>query len=228
MIIKNLNTDIYLVGDIHSEFDTLFRKITHLEIGNCYLIHVGDGGEGFLPESKQMRQFKHYNDFFKKYNIQYLSIRGNHSNPEYFQGNVNLSNFELIPDYTYREFNGEKFLFVGGATSIDRYVRVPHMSWWEDEVFVLKPELVKEVDVLVTHSCPSWIGNFSKSGIASWCVKDPTLWAECVKERQDHDKLIELCKPKKHYCGHFHESHFTSNNGCDSRILDILEIVEHR
>jgi hypothetical protein len=228
MIIKNLNTDIYLVGDVHGEFDTLFRKITHLEINNCYLIHVGDGGEGFLPEPKQMRQFEHYNNFFKKNNIQYLSIRGNHSNPAYFQGEIKLSNFELLPDYTYREFNGEKFLFVGGAVSIDRRVRVPNVSWWEDEAFVLKPELVEKVDVLITHSCPPWIGDFQKSGISGWCEKDPTLWEECVKEREDIAKLIELCGAKKHWSGHFHQSHFASHNGCDSRILDILEMVEHR
>ena len=225
---KNLNQDIYLVGDVHGEFDTLFRKITHLEIGNCYLIHVGDGGEGFLPEPKQTRQFEHYNNFFKKHNIQYLSIRGNHSDPAYFQGQVKLSNFELLPDYTYREFNGENFLFVGGAVSIDRRLRIPRMSWWEEETFVLKPDLVEKVDVLISHSAPYWIGDFEKSGIASWCEQDPTLWAECSKEREDIAKLIELCGCKKHYAGHFHASHFASHNGCDSRILDILEIVEHR
>jgi hypothetical protein len=224
----NLNLPTLLVGDIHSEFDTLFRKITHLEIGNCYLIHMGDGGEGFLSEPKQMRQFEHYNNFFKKHNIQYLSIRGNHSDPSYFQGQIKLSNFELIRDYSYQTFNGEKFLFVGGAVSIDRRIRVPNMSWWEDEAFVLKPELVDKVDVLITHSAPNWIGDFSKQGIAGWCEKDPTLWEECVKEREDIAKLIELCGAKKHRCGHFHQSHFSSHNGCDSRILDILEIVEHR
>jgi hypothetical protein len=102
------------------------------------------------------------------------------------------------------------------------------MSWWEDEAFVLKPELVDKVDVLITHSAPNWIGDFSKQGIAGWCEKDPTLWEECVKEREDIAKLIELCGAKKHWCGHFHQSHFASHNGCDSRILDILEIVEHR
>ena len=224
----NLNLPTYICGDLHSEWDALFRKLNYLKIENCYLIHVGDGGVGFLPEAKQMRQFEHHNDRFKKRNIKYLGIRGNHDDPAYFQGQVKLSHFELVPDYTYREFNGEKFLFVGGAVSIDRQVRVPRMSWWEDEVFVLKPELVKKVDVLITHGPPSWNGPNEKSGIAGWCEKDLTLWEECLKERQDIDKLIELCQPIKHYCGHHHLSSFVSVNGCDSKILDILEIVEHR
>lgn len=225
---KNLNQDIYIVGDTHGEWEALFRKIDHLGIGNCYLIHVGDGGEGFLTKEKQLRQFEHLNNCFKKRNIQYKSIRGNHSDPDYFQGQVKHSHFELIPDYTYREFNGEKFLFVGGAISIDRRLRVPHMSWWEDEAFVLKPELVEKVDVLITHTIPQWSGDFQKSGIVSWCEKDSTLWEEAVIERENISKLIELCQPKKHYSGHFHKSCFTSYNGCDSLILDILEIVEHR
>ncbi len=225
---SNLNQDLYLVGDIHGDWDFLFKKLDHLEITNCYLLHVGDGGEGFLPEPKQERQFEHHNQCFKKRNIQYLSIRGNHSNPSYFQGQIKYSNFELLPDYTYREFNGEKYLFIGGAISIDRQIRIPDRTWWENEKFVFKPELVKKVDVLVTHSGPSWNGNNTKDGIQSWCDTDHTLWEECFEERQDHDKLIELCSPRKHYCGHFHQSSSIQVNGCVSRILDMVEIVEHR
>lgn len=225
---NNSNTDIYLVGDVHGEFDSLFRKINDFGISDCNLIHVGDGGEGFLSEPKQMRQFEHYNNFFKKHNIQYLSIRGNHSDPIYFQGQVKHSHFELVPDYTYREFNGEKFLFVGGAVSIDRAIRVPHMSWWPNEEFVLKPELVEKVDILITHSGPSWIGPTDKKLISHYCARDATLWDECVDERKAHEKLIELCKPKKHYLGHFHMSESVEMNGCKHRLLDILEIVEHR
>jgi hypothetical protein len=189
---------------------------------------VGDLGVGFKSPDKQHREIELLNNRFKKRNIQFKGARGNHDDPKYFLGTVNHSHFELIRDYSYQTFNGEKFLFVGGAVSIDRRIRVPNMSWWEDEAFVLKPELVDKVDVLITHSAPNWIGDFSKQGIAGWCEKDPTLWEECVKEREDIAKLIELCGAKKHWCGHFHQSHFASHNGCDSRILDILEIVEHR
>lgn len=225
---QNLNIPVMVCGDLHSEWEALFRKLDYLELKDCYLLHVGDIGIGFKSPDKQNKEIEFLNNRFKKRGIQFIGIRGNHDDPEYFQGQVRHSYFELIPDYTYREFNGEKFLFVGGAVSIDRRVRVPHMSWWEDEAFVLKPELVEKVDVLITHTIPQWSGDFQKSGIASWCEKDSTLWEEAVLERENISKLIELCQPKKHYSGHFHKSCFTSYNGCDSLILDILEIVEHR
>jgi hypothetical protein len=224
---ENLNLPIYLVGDIHSAYDTLFRKIEHLDLKDCYLLHVGDGGEGFLPQHKQVRQFEHYNNRFKKRNILFKSIRGNHSDPSYFLGQYTLSHFELLPDYTIRNYNGEKFLFVGGAVSIDRRLRVPHMSWWENEEFDLRPELIEKCDVLITHSAPSWNGECSKQGLENWCLQDPKLWDDCLKERKNHDKLIDLCKPEKHYCGHMHTSSTTYYNGCLSKILNILEIVEH-
>jgi hypothetical protein len=224
----NLDLPVCITTDHHGEWDALFRKLEHLQIEDCVLLHCGDIGIGFKSPDKQHKEIEFVNNRFKKRNIQFKGIAGNHDHREYFQGNVNLSNFELLPDYTYREFNGEKFLFVGGAVSIDRLIRVPNMSWWEDEAFILKPELVDKVDVLITHTAPNWIGDFQKSGISGWCEKDPTLWKECVKEREDIAKLIELCGAKKHRCGHFHQSHFSSHNGCDSRILDILEIVEHR
>lgn len=219
---------IYITTDSHGEWDALFRKLEHLQIEDCVLLHCGDVGIGFKPENKQHKEIDLINNRFKKRGIQFIGCRGNHDSPQYFQGNLKLSHFELLPDYTYREFNGEKFLFVGGALSIDRIMRLPNVSWWEDEAFVLKPELVEKVDVLITHSSPSWNGPFEKIGIASWCDKDPTLWDECVKERYAHDELINLCKPKKHFCGHFHLSSTVEVNGCRSKILDILEIVEYR
>lgn len=224
----NFNLPVLICGDLHGEWDALFRKLESLKLENCILIGVGDLGIGFKSPDKQHKEIEFVNNRFKKRNIQFKGCRGNHDDQGYFLGSVKLSNFELLPDYTYREFNGEKFLFVGGAVSVDRRGRVPNMSWWEDEAMVLKPELVKKVDVLITHSCPSYNGPFEKGAISGWCERDSTLWEECVEERKLHDKLIELCECKKHYCGHFHLSSDVEVNGCRSKILDILEIVEHR
>jgi hypothetical protein len=103
-----------------------------------------------------------------------------------------------------------------------------NVSYWKDESFVLKPELIKPCDVLIAHSAPTWIGPFDKQGIKSWCDQDPTLWDECVKEREHHNELILLSQPSKAYFGHFHESHLVEMNGCKARILAEMEITEHR
>jgi hypothetical protein len=225
---KKLTTEkIILLGDHHGEWNRVFYDIKRLDIKNCILIQVGDGGEGFTSIDKQMAQFNIFNEKFKERNIQYLAIRGNHSNPIYFDGRVQLSNLKLLSDYTYLKINGETFLFVGGAISIDRILRVPNVSWWEDERFVLKPDLVKKVDVLITHSAPYWIGPFDKSGIDYYCQKDSLLWGECVQERKDITELLKLAKPSRSYHGHFHITAQVDFDGCLARILNIHEMIEH-
>lgn len=235
---KNISNSIYpeiikdsvlIIGDIHGAFNRLKDLIWKRQIENCCLICVGDLGIGFQYSAEgEKRGIEELNNFFAKRSIIFLSIAGNHDNPDYFNGSINLSNFKLLPDYTRIRINGEEFLFVGGAVSIDRLWRVPNVSYWEDEIFVFKPELAGKCDVLITHSAPYWNGPFDKQGLESWCEKDKTLWDECYRERLEHDELIKLCQPKKHYCGHFHSSHWVDFRDCYSTILSIEEIKEHR
>lgn len=223
-----MSTPIYIHGDNHGKWDRLFDRIDQGNITDAIMIGVGDAGVGFKIKEKQDREFELLNDRFKKRNIQYMSIRGNHDDPSYFDGSVKLSNFELIPDYTSRELNGETFLFVGGAISIDRQFRKVGSSYWTDEVFVLKPELIKKCDVLISHTAPYWVGPFDKQGLEGWCIKDVHLWDECKKERMDADELVKLAQPSRSYHGHFHISAWVDFRDCYARILDIDEIVEHR
>jgi len=228
---SNYIKPVLLIGDIHGAFGRL-KDIVHKQgIENCYLICVGDLGIGFKrTQTGEIMACADLNDYFSKKNIHFMSVRGNHDNPDYFNKDqrIVMSNFELLPDYTVKELNGEKFLFVGGAISIDRLYRVPGQSYWHDEPFVLKPELATECDVLVTHSGPTWNGPFDKEGLAGWGERDPELWDDCYKERIAHDELIKLAKPKMHYCGHFHSYHWVEMNGCYSTILTIEQVKEHR
>lgn len=220
---------VLLVGDIHGYFSSLLDKIEQKDIRDCILICVGDLGIGFKYGSDgELAGMLQLSNWFEKRNIKFKSIRGNHDDPWYWQSHpTNYSHFELIPDYTTKDINGEKWLFVGGGISIDRTVRRLGYTYWKDEVFVLDESKVVECDVLVTHSGPSWIGPFDKAGISGWCQRDETLWDECLKERKDHNRLYELAKAKKAYLGHFHMYQAVEHGGCHATILDELQIVEH-
>jgi hypothetical protein len=224
-----MNKPVYIVGDLHGTFGAMKMSILNYNIRDCYLICVGDLGVGFHHPEKEKSIWKKLNAFFAEHNILFFSIRGNHDDPKYFSGpdRIVLSNLELLPDYTLKTINDETFLFVGGAISVDRINRIPERSYWHNEGFVLRPESVKPCDVLVTHSAPLWNGPTDKANISGWCSRDHMLWDECVQERHDHATLLQLCTPKKHYCGHFHMSSVSENNGCVSTILDIDEIKEH-
>jgi hypothetical protein len=222
---------IYIGGDSHGNFDVLFDKIDEYGIEDCIFISTGDDGFGmYTTPKKQERSFELLNNRFKKRNIQWMGVRGNHQDPMYHKGSdrVVLSNMELLEDYTYKIINDQKFLFVGGALSIDRRIRGEGTSYWTDEVFVLDESKIEECDVLICHSAPNWVGPATKSGIESWCIKDPPLWDECVKERLDHNRLFELAKPKYSYHGHFHINESRVVDGCKATIIEELGIVEHR
>jgi hypothetical protein len=224
-----MNKPIYISGDLHGLWDSLFRKIEHYDIKDCVLISVGDVGVGFIPHDKQIRQFIQLNNRFKKRDIQFMAIPGNHDNRMYFKGidRVVLSHMELLDDYTYKTLNDQKFLFVGGAISVDRMYRKEGISYWKDEVFVLDESKIEECDVLITHSAPNFIGPVDKQNISSFCEKDPTLWDECVAERLAHNRLFEIAKPKYSYHGHFHVNDTRVVDGCKAMIIEELGIVEH-
>ena len=225
-----LNKPVYILGDVHGKWEELFNRIKNYEIKDCYLICVGDLGVGFKDShSKEIRCLEIANEFFAKRDIQFLSIRGNHDAPSFFNKEIQtFSNLRLIPDYHIEFINDKKFLFVGGAISIDRKIRKPNISYWEDETFVLKSNFIVECDVLITHSAPIWIGPVDKDGILGWCDRDEYLWRDCMKERDDLTALYKLARPKKAFCGHFHQHFMVDFDGCRARILAELEIVEHK
>lgn len=225
---------IYMLGDFHGRFEDVKKIIINNDIRDSIIISVGDVGIGFLHESNQIRLCERMNQWFENRNINFLAIRGNHDDPSYFLSSeriVKMSNFELLEDYTLREINGQKFLFVGGAISIDRYHRKEGVNYWSREPLILDKEKVVQCDVLVTHTAPTWCGPLSKDGIYQFVGKesrDPALFDECIAERRAVDYLITESKAKMHYCGHFHLYSWVEFKDCYSTILDINQFKEHR
>lgn len=213
-------------GDWHGDWRSVIKEIKRLDIRNCTLIQAGDFGMGFEPKKKDLAALAYLNKVLKPRNIQLYAIRGNHDNPSFYDGSVSTSNIKLIPDYTILNVDGLNILCVGGAISVDRKPnpnkpdfrghpwpgRTDGKNYWSDEVFVLKPELCKDlnnIDVVVTHSAPDFAEPRTKSGLSDWAVSDKSLIEDCAKERNDHSKLYDLliankCPLKYWFYGHFH------------------------
>ncbi len=222
---------IYVLGDTHGNWYEVFFYINNYDIRDCYLIHVGDGGEGFSPKDQQMKQFESLNDKFKEKNINYLSIRGNHSDPSYFKGDnrVVLSNFELIEDYTVAQYGDKKIQFIGGATSIDRLARREGVSYWSGEKVDYQPDKCEKVDFLITHTAPSYCFPQKFNEIVyGWSKEDKNLISDLLEERSKMDQLFAICRPKIHCYGHFHSSWSEEINDCFHKLLNINEIWEYR
>lgn len=221
---------IVVIGDTHTP--DIKDLLTNLNLLDYCMIHVGDFGIGFFHKTKQHRFLQEIQTHLEENNGKLLIIRGNHDDPEYFnrKHNVNsqFANIEFVEDYSRKIINGKKFMFVGGAVSIDRQERVSYRDYWPMEGFVLPKELEKEqpCDVLITHTCAT--EEFPNNGfdnIAGWFKNDPTLKEELIKEREKMSLLYNQVKPNKHYYGHFHNSHVRYVDGNLQQCLNINEVV---
>ncbi len=225
--ILNKNKPLLFLGDHHGEWSYLLDIVDAKKISDCYLISVGDSGIGFTNKENQEKNNHWLNEEFKERNIVFMAARGNHDDPAYFQGanRVSLSNFELIEDYTVAEYNGKKIQFIGGAVSIDRTARKEGVSYWEDEAVKLDRDKCKKVDILVTHTAPSWCfpQQFNEM-VYGWALEDAYLIGDLSNERVIMDEIFKLCKPYLHLYGHFHSSWTEEINGCKHKLLDINEI----
>jgi hypothetical protein len=224
-----INRPIYLLGDHHGYTGEIFEAIAKQSVRNAVILHVGDGEEGI---SFGPRQFEELNAEFAKRNLLFLGMRGNHCDPHLFDGRIDLPHYKLVPDYTRLSANGESWLLIGGAISIDRLDRVPGIEWWPEENFQLRRDLIEPADVLVTHSGPSWCGPSTKNGFVrlfevSERRHGSDLIAELDAERALHDEAFSLVRPRHWYLGHFHCSETFVRDGCATRILDICGIRRH-
>jgi len=222
--------NIYAMGDTHTlDFLDLLK---HYNLQNFILIHLGDAGEGFL-ENVDRFDLSQLEDYCENHNGRILIVRGNHSNPAYYTDHhwtrqrYNLVTF--VKDYTYYDINDSVFLFVGGATSIDRQDRITLYDYWEDEKFVLKNEYtgLPACDVLITHSAPTCASPYDGlTRIYGWFKNDPTLKEELIEERQNIQKLVDHVNPKINLYGHFHETSSERIDGTWFRCLDINEVID--
>jgi predicted phosphodiesterase len=220
---SNKMNQLILLSDIHGEFTELAGKLE--KIHNATIIQLGDFGIGFKKWELESKLLNKVNKVCIKNNIKLISFRGNHDSPKFFkERNFIKSNIEFIPDYTYLEFEGKSILCIGGAISIDRSDRIENVSWWNDETLDFRPELVRPVDILLTHSAPAWIGPYSREGIVQhFCGFDLTLWEELKEERRQLGEIFNLAKPKQYFMGHFHRHETIFQGDCKSVILDTFE-----
>ena len=108
-----------LVGDLHGNFWAIASFIRRYGIFKSLFIQVGDFGLGF--DRYDESNLRHIDEALEDSQNKVIVIRGNHDDPSYwFEKKLDLKNIWFIPDYTKLNINGENFLFVGGAVSIDK------------------------------------------------------------------------------------------------------------
>ena len=244
---------IVVSGDIHGDFTSLVYKCcVQYGMTDTLIIVAGDCGFGFENPSYYEDVYKKCRNKLSKANNWIVFVRGNHDNPAYFNDqHIKHARWMTIPDYSIIKACGHTILCVGGATSIDRALRMAskkyHLptkdnpliptSYWLNEQPVFDQERLDvidknhAIDVVITHTSPSFCALTSHNFLEDWIMVDPALLDDLKNERQVMDDIYNYLYTKNHplrywYYGHFHESWHEQINDTMFHLLDIMELRE--
>lgn len=227
---------LYFCGDIHASLELIKYYINYHHLKDTCIIICGDIGLGFQPKWEH-----HMIDLINKKlmltNCYTICCRGNHDSPAYFQDvsiikdNGNPRHWLNVPDYTVINVLGKNVLMCGGGISIDRTWRISEgIGYWSDEQVKYQPKVSKKIDIICSHSAPSFAFPFSKGDfVKHWMSVDPELEADMRVERETLDKVYEDYKDTitHWYYGHFHQSQTQFIDGKMFRCCNIGELVPY-
>ena len=223
-----MNGRIFLTGDLHGNIDIqkLNSKLFALGLEltkDDYLIILGDCGLVWdLDENNAEEQYwiKWLNN--KPWTT--LFVDGNHENfnrlkdypvEEWNGGKIHKiasSIYHLMRGQVFNLY-GKKFFTFGGAISIDRGFRKENISWWRDELptveeynyAIQKAQEIKEVDYILTHTCPYHLFNCDDFRFAQYEINIPATYGD--NYINIHYAIEDICKIldyKKIFFGHYH------------------------
>jgi len=190
----------WILGDSHGDFDWLKKMSKKAVLSNQSIIVAGDVGIGFPADC--VRDFAYLNDEQLTYPPVFPSnfkfIRGNHDKPSLSRQHPNY-----LGDYGYIE--EADLFYVSGAESYDRDMRIPGISWWDDEELSYE-ELQQMIDLfektkpkyVISHDCPKHPEHIPFCGFYGSGRTGQALW-----------QCYEMHKPMIHVFAHHHRTKVT-------------------
>lgn len=161
---------------------------------------------------------------------------------------------KCVPDYSIINVCNKNILCIGGAVSVDRIYRkqndaisiVRYMryhncdyktaelnalkTYWEDEIIQYQPKVDTKIDIICSHTSPSFCFPTDKGGIVSeFAQYDNELLKDIEEERAIMDRVYNDYKDDitNWYYGHFHQSNTQTVGNICFRLLNIGEICRY-
>jgi len=202
---------VIFIGDVHGKYKR-YKGILRSSSGPT--IQMGDMGVGF-------RKFPHGEEggnppYYLMEPGGHRFIRGNHDNP-----GACRKHSQWIEDGHVEQ----GMMFIGGATSIDRAMRIEGYSWWPDEecsteqLYALTDKFVEtKPRVMVTHDCPQDVA-VELFGLHYKQDLEPGG----TRTRQAFQSMWSAHSPKLWVFGHWHQSRDIEIRGTRFVCLEELE-----
>ena len=193
-------------GDTHNDLDFATKAAAIARQHGAEMVQLGDFG--FLwPGNDQLDGLS---DMLVSFGVTLRFVDGNHDDHPRLRKYVRACEATPIaPNVIYQprgsvheDEDGTRFLFCGGAPSIDRAYRTKGLSWWPEEV-ITRAELDRAlsatgpIHVLVTHDAPGFPPGFSAKG-------SPAYRRAQDLSMKRIDALIRKHRPTLNAHGHWH------------------------
>lgn len=201
-------TNYLFLGDTHNDLDFAESAAKLARQRGAEVVQLGDWG--FIwPGSSQLEELS---DMLVGLGVTLRFCDGNHDDHPHLKklrGRVRVRGVEIAKNVIYQprgsvheDDDGTRFLFLGGAPSIDRAGRIEGESWWPEEVIAeadldLALSAKAPIHVLVTHDAPTFPPGFTPKG-------SPGYQRDQLRSMKYVDKLIQRHRPTLHVHGHWH------------------------
>ncbi len=243
-----------VLGDVHRRWEDAAETIERAGLRGRTIVQVGDFGLGFGDPARERRQLAMLGAALARRGNRLLVVRGNHDNPAIFREPVEVAGgaIRIVPDYALETVEGHDVLFVGGAISVDRKLRLAGRSYWPDEAFVLDLARLQALDLsrlhaVVTHTAPGIAppavdaqGHPNgprpdpppafQAALRRLFERDEALADDIRAERVRLNALYDALRPRgpiPHWVyGHFHHHVSAVHDGTRFTMLGELQLLE--
>jgi hypothetical protein len=167
---------ILVLGDTHGDLDAVREACTVAVRRGCTtILQLGDFGFGWdLHLDPGLRFPARVNNLAKRHKLRFYWLCGNHEQFDVLEQVVDMTSSEpqkmgshlwYLPRGCMVEWDGCKILALGGAYSIDKDYRTPHVSWWPQETLSASDveRALRTIDergrphVMITHDAPEGV-----------------------------------------------------------------------
>ena len=178
--------NIRIIGDVHGLIWDYIEIIKVVDKS----IQLGD--MGFKNQYTFMQKLMHEKEIKS---VDHLFVPGNHDDYNHLPSNS-------LGDFGHKKIGQHKVVWIRGAMSIDKRLRIPNVDWWQAEELSYNRgqdaiDLYNEIlpDIVLSHDCPFKI----LSNLYGTAHKEVTITGQIL------DTCFEIHQPKMWLFGHHHQ-----------------------